>query len=170
MPEFVRESLARLAVPGFCVFRWERYWHTEGQPFRDPSAYPAVSVATSGTHDTEPLAVWWPHASDDERQKIASLPTIRTIAADPGFAAAPYDAKVRDVLLESLFASRSQLLLFPVQDVFGWRDRINEPATVTEKNWTFRLPWPVDRLSEHSEARERTVRLCEWARRYHRHG
>src|SRR5204862_519225 len=33
VPDFVRESLARLAIPGFCVFRWERYWHTDGQPF-----------------------------------------------------------------------------------------------------------------------------------------
>ena len=40
-------SLARLNVPGFRVFRWERQWHTDGQPFRDPAEYPAISVATS---------------------------------------------------------------------------------------------------------------------------
>ena len=170
VPDFVRESLARLAVPGFCVFRWERYWHTEGQPFRDPSAYPPVSVATSGTHDTEPLAVWWQRASDNERQMIAALPTIQTIAANTGFAAAPYDAKVRDVLLESLFASRSQLLLFPVQDVFGWSDRINTPATIGEHNWTFRLPWLSDRLDDEPEARERQAKLGEWAGKYGRLG
>ncbi len=36
VPDFVRESLARLNVPGYKVFRWERKWHDEGQPFRDP--------------------------------------------------------------------------------------------------------------------------------------
>src|SRR5204863_6989708 len=56
VPDFVRESLSRSGVPGFCVFRWERFWHRDNQPFRDPSEYPVVSVAASGTHDTEPMA------------------------------------------------------------------------------------------------------------------
>ena len=59
---------------------------------------------------------------------------------------APYRTAVRDVLLEALFASGSDLLLLPIQDAFGWRDRINEPATVSDDNWTYRLPWPVDTL------------------------
>src|SRR6185295_8251519 len=54
VPDFVRASLARLDVPGYKVFRWERQWHTPGEPFKDPVAYPPASVATSGTHDTEP--------------------------------------------------------------------------------------------------------------------
>ena len=170
VPDAVRASLARLAIPGYRVFRWERHWHTPGQPFRDPSEYPPVSVAASGTHDTEPLLTWWEHAPEDERAKVAKLPLIERLAGGRDITAIADTAEVRDVLLEALFASGSDLLLLPIQDAFGWRDRINEPATVTEKNWTFRLPWPVDRLSEHSEARERTVRLCEWARRYHRHG
>ena len=40
VPDFVRASLARLGVPGFRVFRWERHWHTEGQPFREPADTP----------------------------------------------------------------------------------------------------------------------------------
>ena len=72
VPDFVRASLARLGVPGFKVFRWERQWHTEGQPFRDPLVYPPVSVATSGTHDTETLAVWWASAPARERRELAA--------------------------------------------------------------------------------------------------
>ena len=37
VPDFVRESLTRLNVPGYKVFRWERHWRQEGQPFRDPA-------------------------------------------------------------------------------------------------------------------------------------
>src|SRR5688500_6887416 len=36
VPDFVRGSLVRLQVPGYKVLRWERHWHSEGQPFRDP--------------------------------------------------------------------------------------------------------------------------------------
>ena len=155
VPDFVRASLARLGVPGFRVFRWERRWHAEGQPFRDPSEYPPVSVAASGTHDTETLAVWWDAVSEAERRQVSGLPTLRQVSGGADLAHAEYEPVVRDVLLEALFASGSDLLLLPVQDAFGWRDRINEPATVNDQNWTFRLPWPFDRLSDEPEARER---------------
>ena len=169
VPDFVRASLARLGIPGFRVLRWERYWHQDGQPFRDPSDYPAISVATSGTHDTETLRVWWERATADERRRVAELRTVAGITAPAhiDFAGAPFDT-ARDVLLETLFASKSNLLLLPVPDIFGWRDRINEPATIDDRNWTFRLPWPVDRLQEIPEARERQRALRAWSQRYGR--
>ena len=61
---------------------------------------------------------------------------------------------MREALLDVLFASGSDLLILPIQDVFGWFDRINIPATVGEHNWTWRLPAPVDRLSEERFAGE----------------
>jgi 4-alpha-glucanotransferase len=167
VPDFVRESLARLGVPGFKVLRWERYWHAEGQPFRDPASYPPVSVAASGTHDTEPLAVWWTRASEDERRKVAALPTIRRLSGGADLAAASADA-VRDILVEALFASGSDLVLLPVQDVFGWSARINDPAVIAGSNWVFRLPWPVDRLDQIPDARAAQERMLVWVERYGR--
>jgi len=150
------------------VFRWEGYGPTDGQPFRDPSDYPAISVAASGTHDTEPVAAWWNHASASERRLIDALPTIQRVTDGRGLIDRPYDPDVRDGLNEALFASGSSLLLLPVQDVFGWRDRINEPALVSDSNWTFRLPWPCDRMDESPEARDRQTMLRTWAKRYGR--
>jgi 4-alpha-glucanotransferase len=160
VPDFVRASLSRLGIPGFRVFRWERYWHGEGQPFVDPSDYPPASVATSGTHDTETSAVWWENAPAPERRQVVALETMRKVTGGREVA--------RDALLEVLMASASNLVLFPVQDVFGWRDRINEPGTVNERNWTFRLPWPSNRLNEEPIARERQALLREWAQKYRR--
>jgi 4-alpha-glucanotransferase len=174
VPDFVRASLGRLNVPGFRVLRWERQWNVEGQPFRDPAEYPAVSVATSGTHDTEALAVWWDNSPIEDRQQVAGLPTLRNIAercSKPearDLASARYNPIVRDALLEALFASGSSLLLLPLVDVFGWTDRINEPATTGADNWTFRLPWPTDRLAEIPMACERQQTLGAWAARYGR--
>jgi 4-alpha-glucanotransferase len=168
VPDFVRESLTRLGVPGFRVFRWERHWHTDGQPFRDPSEYPPVSVASSGTHDTEPQILWWEHASDDERKKASLLPTVQRTSHDADLLQAPYNPIVRDTLLEALFASGSDLLLLPIQDAFGWRDRINEPATITDHNWTYKLPWLVDKLDDVAEARERKDQLRAWSKKHER--
>lgn len=166
VPDFVRASLARLGVSGFRVFRWERRWGIEGRPFIDPLEYPPTSVATSGTHDTEPMASWWDQATADERRQVCDVPTIRRLTGPHG--GALFNPTVRDAVLEALFASGSNLLLLPIQDVFGARDRINEPATVNDRNWTYRLPWPCDRLEEFSEARERQAALHRWAAAYGR--
>jgi 4-alpha-glucanotransferase len=167
VPDFVRASLAMQGVAGFRVLRWERHWHREGRPFREPADYPAVSVAASGTHDTETLVDWWAGAPDDERRAVSAIGTVQRLTGGKGILDAGAGA-VRDVLLETLFAAGSNLLLIPVQDVFGWRDRINAPSTVNEVNWTFRLPWPCDRLDGMAEARERQEKLRGWAAQYHR--
>jgi 4-alpha-glucanotransferase len=168
VPDFVRASLARLGIPGYRVFRWERYWHTEGQPFRDPADYPPVSVAASGTHDTEPMATWWDAATESERRLVNELPSVQRLTNGADLTHRSFDTTVRDVLLEVLFASASETLLLPLQDAFGWRDRINEPATVNDGNWTYRLPWPVDRLDEIPEAATRKERLRAWSEQYGR--
>jgi 4-alpha-glucanotransferase len=160
VPDFVRESLARLSIPGYKVLRWERHWHDEGQPFRDPLDYPVRSVATSGTHDTETMAAWWEGAPADEKEAVLAIPSVRARLTG--------EAQMRDVLIEMLMASGADLVILPIQDVFGWRDRINQPATVGESNWTWRLPWPVDRMLDAQEAVETAARLGEWTRRYGR--
>ena len=164
VPDFVRTSLTALGIPGYKVFRWERAWKEPGQPFRDPAEYPSLAVATTGTHDTDPLVTWWEAADDDERRAFLALPSMQALAgAEGGAAAIPFSAALRDAVLEALYRSPAELLLIPLPDIFGWPDRINTPATVNDDNWTWRLPWPVDRLETQPEAQERARTLRAWA-------
>jgi 4-alpha-glucanotransferase len=145
VPDFVRASMARAGVPGCKVLRWERDYHTPDRPFVDPATFPPVSVAMTGTHDTETLASWWDHAAEDERRAflaVASPPdsTGRDLQA-------PWSDALRDQILGLAFRAGSDHLFFPWQDVFGSRDRINTPATITDGNWTWRVPWAVDSLT-----------------------
>ena len=171
VPDFVRESLARLKVPGYKVFRWERRWEEPGKPFKDPASYPAVSVATSGTHDTEPMRIWWEGAPPDEKEAVLAIPSVREhLTGDDQQTALAEQLPhaVREAMLEALYASGSDLLILPIQDVFGWRDRINQPATVGSDNWTWRLPWPSDRLPTEPAAMSVATQLAEWAKRHRR--
>lgn len=156
IPDFVRASLDRLSLPGYRVLRWEREWKLPGQPFRNPAGWPARSVATSGTHDTEPLVDWWEKADEDERREFLRLPQLAPIGLDP---ASGFTPALRDTILAALFASASQYLILPVGDVFGWKDRINTPAVVSDDNWRWRMPWPVDRLDGEAEAGDRAAFL-----------
>jgi 4-alpha-glucanotransferase len=161
VPDFVRASLASLGVPGYRVLRWEREWHDPGQPFREPAAYPAASLATTGTHDTESLAAWWDESPEDVRQALLALSDLAALGFTAGQA---FDARLRDALLELLIRSGSDFVIFPIQDVFGWRDRINTPATVGGDNWTWRLPWPVETWSSVTEAAERADAMRGWTK------
>jgi 4-alpha-glucanotransferase len=152
IPDFVRESLARMRVPGYKVLRWERYWNVEGKPFMDPASYPEVSLATSGTHDTETLAGWWDAASAAERTAAMRWTALQRAGCDPS---APFDDRLRDALLQTLYEAGSGLAVVPIQDIFGWRERINTPAVVDDVNWTWRMPWPVDDLTSEPLPRER---------------
>jgi 4-alpha-glucanotransferase len=58
----------------------------------------------------------------------------------------PFSARTRDTLIQALLRSGSELVIFPMQDLFGWRDRINTPASVNDQNWTWRLPHSIDDL------------------------
>ncbi len=171
IPDFVREDLGRMRIPGYRVLRWERHWHTPGIPFRDPIDYPAASLATTGTHDTEPLTTWWEQLSAADRSAVLEIPSLRRLVDSSGAAGdGTFSAPLRDAILRVLYASGSDLLVLPYQDVFGWTDRINVPATVDDLNWTTRLRWPIDTLDRQPEARERQSALREWGRRYDRAG
>lgn len=168
IPDFVRESLDRMQVPGYRVMRWERHWHQDGQPFRDPDEYPGLAVATTGTHDTETMAEWWAGLPPVDRARVGELASLRRLTGGRVLAEDAYTPAVRDAVLEALLASPADLFIAPIQDLFGWTDRINVPATVTAENWTFKLPWPVDALAGVAEARERQHVLRGWCDRYGR--
>jgi 4-alpha-glucanotransferase len=167
VPDFVRASMARLEVPGCKVMRWERAWHAPNQPFLDPEAYPTCAMATSGTHDTEPVAEWWTRASQEERTAILAVPSVGRYLSEGVRVAALSSPQlappVRDALLRSLVASAADLVILPMQDVFGLADRINQPAVVDDVNWTWRLPWPSDALAHRPAVMSAAIRLREWA-------
>jgi 4-alpha-glucanotransferase len=136
IPAFVRESMARLDLPGLRVLRWQKHWDSEGQPPIDPVTFPENSVATTGTHDIEPLA---------------ATPEGATEALRAG-------------VVRSLLSAGSLLTLVPLQDVFGWTDRINTPAVVDDVNWTWRLPWPVDTWLSREDTVAHADELKIWTR------
>ncbi|MFO0761634.1 MAG: 4-alpha-glucanotransferase [Byssovorax sp.] len=141
VPDFVRTTLTKLEVPGYKVLIWEK----DGEVFRSPASYPLVSLACFGTHDTDPVAVWWEGLDDDERAAVKALRELAPAARELGKTFTP---EVHRALVDLLNGAGSELVLFLVQDVLGSRDRINTPATTGPQNWTYRLPGTVDDLSK----------------------
>ena len=169
IPPYVGESVRRMGLPGYRVLRWERDWEREERPFLDPATYPITSVAASGTHDTEPLAAWWESAAPEDRRALGEIPSVRSASGGAvDWSADRLTAAVRDAVLEALYASPSDFVILPIQDIFGWRERINQPATTGEQNWTYLVPWPVDRWASEPEAIACAHALRRWSDRYDR--
>ena len=77
IPKWARAVLEKLELPGYRVMRWER----DDNHYRDPRQFPAVSLVTTGTHDTDTVAEWWEGAGDHERHAAArSWPELNGVA------------------------------------------------------------------------------------------
>jgi len=161
VPDFVRASLAKLGIPGYRVLIWEK----DGAVFRDPRAYPRISVACFGTHDTPPIRVWWESRDASEREALHALLPEGSAPLEGAFTPA-----VHRTLLDLLNGSGSELTLFLVQDLLGTRDRINTPGTVGPENWSWRLPAPVEDLAADPEIAARLVVARESVERHARGG
>jgi 4-alpha-glucanotransferase len=154
VPDWVRADLTDLGVPGYRVFRWER---RHGR-FLDPRSYPQLSVATTGTHDTDTASAWWHGLPDDERNAVRHALGVTAAEGDNRDAVTTWP-RVHEALLQRLYESGSLLTIVPVQDLFGWSDRINVPATVNAENWTYRLPASAAGLDDRPDIRAQMERL-----------
>ncbi|MBX3273727.1 MAG: 4-alpha-glucanotransferase [Sandaracinaceae bacterium] len=157
IPDFVRESLDRLRIPGFRVLRWEQ---RDGR-FRVPSSWPELSVATNGTHDTETTAAWWESLPAWERAAIRAIPELGAVPED---LVKSWNHHVEGALLAALYGSPSDLMILPIQDVFGLRSRINVPNTVGPQNWSWRMPWSLDTIEREDFLGARLDTLAALAR------
>jgi 4-alpha-glucanotransferase len=151
VPPFLPAALARLGIPGYRVMRWEK--DSQGA-FLDPATYPVLSVATTGTHDVEPIAVWYDALAEGEKRALHALPGLRHLA--PG----AFSTEVRDAVLQVCAGAGSSLVVLPFQDLFGARDRINVPGTVAATNWTTRMPVELSALENDADTRARLQHLA----------
>nr|WP_239576342.1 4-alpha-glucanotransferase [Archangium primigenium] len=151
VPPFVRAILKNLGLPGYRVMRWER----DDGVYRDPHAFPAVSLATTGTHDTEPVADWWEAATDDERTGMARVyPEFQGVHVTREFS-----PDVHRATLASALNSGSDLCVLPWQDVLGTKDRINLPGSVGDANWGYRIAQNTEDLLTDARTREAAQKL-----------
>jgi len=152
IPPYVKEVLAELEIPGYKVMRWEK--GADGYYIR-PETYPAVSLAASSTHDNEPLADWWETVDPAEKKLFWKL-----ISGETG--RPPAYSKAREKALGSLLSAASRIVVLPIQDIVGSRDRVNTPGTLGGHNWTYRFPAAAeDFLKKYADTAESFAALVK---------
>jgi 4-alpha-glucanotransferase len=138
IPDWVRETLTRLGIPGYRVLRWERDDHV----YRNPHDFPSISLVTTGTHDTETLREWWESNDQREREAVARVfPEFRNVEPTPEFT-----PRIHEAFVAACENAGSDLAVLPWQDVLGTTERINLPGTIGDANWAYRINHLTDEL------------------------
>ena len=73
------------------------------------------------------------------------------------------EESARDAILALLYAAPSKLVIIPIQDLFGWSARINRPGTISDSNWTYRIPLTLERMRRSRAIQSRVAKLREIA-------
>ncbi len=160
VPDFVRETLTSLSIPGYRVLRWER----DGGVYRDPQRFPTLSLVTTGSHDTETLREWWESLSATERAAVAAA--YAPLGGVPDLS--QYTPSLHEALLATAEQAGSDLCILPWQDVFASRERINLPGSISQSNWAYRIEEKVEQLplsEAHRNAADLLARLSKNAGR-----
>ena len=150
VPDYVRPTLAELGILSLKVYRWE----AENNIPKDPQGYPFLSLATSSVHDSTNLRAW-----------LAGEPgQVTGMEIKDGRATAE---QVRDFLLR-LYCSPSMIVMIPLQDLLALdskfhgdaaEERVNIPGTVSDFNWTYRMPVLLEDLLSEDNLRDTVKKL-----------
>jgi 4-alpha-glucanotransferase len=160
VPKCSPKVLKEFAIPGMEIQRWAKDYELE--VFKTPETYRPNSIAVISTHDISPLKTWWKSDIVDpaERQvfwEYLGLKGEYTLESTASFIRAAL-LKINES--ESVFSIQLLQDWLSLGDLPGSEDpdfRINYPGTVSDKNWTIRMPFfleEIEKLPVNSVIRE----------------
>jgi len=161
VPECVPKVLGKLKILGLRVIRWCCEWDKEGQPFIPLEDYPQLSVCTAAVHDSSTVREWWEKEADQKQfSSFIGVPSLPKI----------YNPGTAKIILSKAASARSRFRVFQIQDILhlsnNWYsenpedERINVPGTVSDFNWTYRLPAVIHEIVKDKELIQSVRQLC----------
>ena len=174
-PAVLPKVLEKLHILSLRVFRWEREWEKNGAPFIPLQEYPKNAVAVTSVHDSSTMRQWW----EQELSYADMLSFFEALHIDGNIRTAlcpiegekpAYTPDLAAALLSALVKVPSIFAVFPIQDWLGLiidelrtlnvqNERINVPGTVSDLNWTYRLPFSIETLSKNKELVKRLRKI-----------
>lgn len=154
VPPRVREALKSLGICGTKVIRWERRWN-EDRRFIDPKDYPAESMTTVSTHDSETLSLWWRDQEEEAKLYADSrrwnyAPCLSPQQRIEILRSSHHSGSLFHVnLLQEYLALVPELIWPNLAD-----ERINIPGTISPFNWSYRFRPSVEEIVANASLKE----------------
>lgn len=173
--------LDEYGICGLKVIRWCRKWEKSNQPFISLRSYRKYSIVTTSVHDSSTMREWY----DEEIRRIGRA--ADSIGPNQFFEQADIDSfgidlstvhftqslepKTAQLLFETFAKTSGAWFINPVQDWMyldskyyaadSKSERINVPGSVSNFNWTWRMPVDVKQLLEDTGLSEKIKRIAE---------
>lgn len=161
-PQCVPAVLDDLEIFSLKVVRWTRNWASPTKEFIPFSKYPKLSVTTSSVHDSSTLRLWWQSEADAQdfyNTFLADKNTDTCTSNNNIFE--QYSSVQAKNILSLIGQSKSYWCIHPLQDLLAvdtihivenaTEERINIPGTVTDFNWTYRIPCTIEELTRNKD-------------------
>lgn len=146
------------------VIRWCRNWADNPvQPYVPFDQITHLSVSTSSVHDSPTLRQWWKEDKNGVNLFVRTYPWAFNAEAWDNekinkIANEEFTPEKAEGFLKAVATSNSLWCIHPIQDFLSmdknyWLDnpdeeRVNIPGTVSEFNWTYRLPVLLEKISK----------------------
>lgn len=152
--EFIAEDLGEIRPE---VYELRDYFKLKGmviiQEFLKPKEEnyinaPKNSVSYTGTHDNKTIKSWYEELDENNKKDIEKLFEKLGIKNN----------NINDDFFEFAMKRESEYVIIPLQDILALKDeaRINEPATLNDKNWTFKFT-SMEKLKEKEKFLKETI-------------
>ena len=142
--------MEKFGILGLKVIRWCRKWSEPGQPYEKFADYRKLSLVTTSVHDSSTLRQWW----ETEKDSVGAF--CRSFLGGDEDCWKSFDSVIAEKVLSACASTRGVWLVNPLQDWLYLDDslylpdssaeRVNIPGTVSEFNWTWRMPVTVSAL------------------------
>lgn len=135
--EFIAEDLGTM-MPG--VYKLRDHYDLKGMVIIQENLIPwenhfieatANSAAYPGTHDNKTLFQWYGELDKTQQESIKDY--FKTLGINHG--------DIREDFFDYVMGMESEYVIISLADILGigQEARINEPATLSDKNWSFKL-------------------------------
>ncbi|MGH7880110.1 MAG: 4-alpha-glucanotransferase, partial [Candidatus Binataceae bacterium] len=103
---------------------------------------------------------WW--EGNDAEERVSFIRGLGIVDEAPPRA---LNDRLREQIIEAIYASPARLAILPIQDLFGWKDRINLPGTISPTNWSWRMPFAAASAMDDLERRKKLAKMRAIAER-----
>lgn len=165
VPDYVRPLLHELGIPGFAIPIFER--NEEDRSFKDKSELHPLSVATYGTHDHMPLALYYEDlvsrwlGPDGHEAWLELNRLMRFLGRTENEPPREFTDELARDFMRALLESPCWLAVNMVSDMLGTREQFNAPGVSSDENWSRRLEKPLDAYRDDSRYAAKIQWLAE---------
>ncbi|MFM2082236.1 MAG: hypothetical protein RL380_927 [Verrucomicrobiota bacterium] len=167
VPDYIAPTLDKLGIPGFRIPMLFREHDGSYSPGKN---YPRLSLAQPATHDHPPLAALWQdcwtsidagNEVENNRRELAHMMNFAGLQNEEP--PREFSARVHEGFTRAIVESNSWLAVLQIQDVFADTARFNTPGSVSQANWSARLPQTVKQLDKSPALLAQTQMFCRLA-------